>query len=93
MVEQINLPEDPGPAVGGHLLDDLDCVLHLSVDVDTGLDTGVGPLTQDLACQPVQLLEGVGGQGCGAGRPLLLPPHLLGGLLGSLNGRLSAQHF
>ena len=72
MVEQINLPEDPGPAVGGHLLDDLDCVLHLGVDVDTGLDTGVGPLTQNLACQPVQLLEGVGGQGGGAGCLLLL---------------------
>ena len=49
MMEQINLPEDPGPAVCGHLLDDLDCVLHLGVDVDAGLDTGVGPLAQHLA--------------------------------------------
>ena len=46
--------------------------VYLSVDVDTGLDTGVGPLTQHLASQPVQLLEGVGGQGGGAGCLLLL---------------------
>ena len=56
MVEQINLPEDPGPAVGGHLLDDLDCVLHLGVDVDAGLHRGVRALAQHLARQPVQLL-------------------------------------
>ena len=61
---------------GNSLVDDLDGVLHLSVDVDTGLDRGVGSLTQDLPCQPVQLLECVGGQGGRAGRPLLLPSHL-----------------
>ena len=71
MMEQINLPEDPGPAVCGHLLDDLDCVLHLGVDVDTGLDAGVGPLAQHLARQPVQLQERVGGQR-GRARCLLL---------------------
>ena len=59
MVEQVNLLEDPAPAVGGHLVDDLDGVLHLGVDVDAGLDTGVRALAQYLARQPVQLLEGV----------------------------------
>ena len=50
-VEQINLLEDPRPAVGGlELVDDLDGVLHLSVDVDTGLNRGVGSLTKNLSC-------------------------------------------
>ena len=57
MVEQVNLLEDPAPAVGGHgLVDDLDGVLHLGVDVDAGLHRGVGTLAQHLARQPVQLL-------------------------------------
>ena len=56
MVEQVNLLEDPAPAVGGHLVDDLDCVLHLGVDVDAGLHRGVRALAQHLARQPVQLL-------------------------------------
>lgn len=73
MMEQIDLLEDPGPAVCGHLLDDLDGVLHLGVDVDAGLDTGVGALAQHLARQPVQLLERVGGQRGRAGCLLLLP--------------------
>ena len=46
---------------------------HLGVDVDAGLDTGVGPLAQHLPCQPVQLLERVGGQRGRAGCLLLLP--------------------
>ena len=71
-MEQIYLLEDPGPAVCGHLFDDLDGVLHLSVDIDAGLDTGVGALAQHLACQPVQLLERVGGQRGRAGCLLLL---------------------
>ena len=57
MVEQVDLLEDPAPAVGGHgLVDDLDCVLHLGVDVDAGLHRGVRALAQHLARQPVQLL-------------------------------------
>ena len=80
MMEQVNLLEDPGPAVCGHLVDDLDGVLHVGVDVDAGLDRGVGPLAQHLPGQPVQLLECVRGQGRGARRPLLLPSGLLCGL-------------
>ena len=38
VMEQVNLLEDPGSAVGGHLLNNLDRVLHLGVDVDAGLD-------------------------------------------------------
>ena len=57
MVEQINLLEDPGPAVSGDLLDDLDCVLHLSVDVDAGLHRGVGALAQHLPGQTVKFVE------------------------------------
>ena len=60
VMEQVNLLEDPGPRVCGDLLDDLDGVLHLSVDVDTGLDRGVGSLTKNLSGQSVQLLECVG---------------------------------
>ena len=81
MVEEIDLLEDPGPAVPGHLVDDLDGVLHLGVDVDAGLDDGVGALAEYLASQPVQLLEGVRGQGGRAGSLLLLPPAGLGCLL------------
>ena len=87
MVEQVNLLEDPAPAVGGHLVDDLDGVLHLGVDVDAGLDTGVRALAQYLARQPVQLLEGVGGQRGRAGRLLLLPAPGLGLLLASCDCR------
>ena len=39
MMEQVNLLEDSGPAVSGHsFVNDLDSVLYLSVDVNTGLD-------------------------------------------------------
>ena len=38
MMEEINLLEDPGPAVGGDFVNDLDGVLHVRVDVDAGLD-------------------------------------------------------
>ena len=41
--------------------------LCLGIDVDAGLDDGVGALAEHFASQPVQLLEGVGGQGGGAG--------------------------
>ena len=57
-MEEVNLLEDPAPAVRGNLVDDFHCVLDLSEDVDAGLDPGVGPLAQHLA-QAVQLLEGV----------------------------------
>ena len=85
-MEEINLLEDPGPAVGGHLVNDLDGVLHLGVDVDAGLDGGVGPLAQHLARQTVQLVECVGGQGGRAGGLLLLLPPRLGLLLPSCQG-------
>ena len=58
-MKQIDLLEDPGPAVCGHLVDDLDGVLHLSVDVDAGLHDGVGALAKHLPSQPVELLESV----------------------------------
>ena len=88
MVEQVNLLEDPAPAVGGHgLVDDLDCVLHLGVDVDAGLHRGVRALAQHLARQPVQLLEGVGGQRGRARRLLLLPAPGLGLFLASCDCR------
>ena len=77
VMEEINLLEDPGPAVGGHLVNDLDGVLHVRVDVDAGLDRSVGPLAQHLPSQAVQLVECVGGQGGGAGGLLLLSPSSL----------------
>ena len=88
MVEQVDLLEAPAPAVGGHgLVDDLDCVLHLGVDVDAGLHRGVRALAQHLARQPVQLLEGVGGQRGRARRLLLLPAPGLGLFLASCDCR------
>ena len=89
MMEQVNLLENPSSAVRGDLVDDLDGILHVSVHVDAGLDGGVGPLAQHLPGQPVQLLECVGSQGRGAGRPLLLPSRLLGGLPLGLNRSVS----
>ena len=56
VVERIDLLEDPAPAVAGHLVDDLDGVLGLGVDVNTGLHAGVGALPQHLPSQAVQLL-------------------------------------
>ena len=60
--------------------------LCLGVDVDAGLDDGVGALAEHLASQPVQLLEGVLGQGGGAGErkggshgPAVLDPARPGG--------------
>ena len=57
VVECVNLLENPGPGVSRHLLDDLDGVLHLGVDVDAGLNAGVGALAQHFASQSVQLLS------------------------------------
>ena len=62
VVEEINLLENPGPAVSGHLLNDLDGVLHLGVDVDAGLDRGVGALAQHLTRQTIEFVECVGSQ-------------------------------
>ena len=87
MVKKVNLFEDPCPAVTRHLVNDLDSVLNLSVDVDAGLHDGVGALSQHLPSQPVELLEGVGGERGGAGGLLLLPTTSLGGLLASSDGR------
>ena len=90
MMEQVDFLENSRPAVSGDILvDDLDGILHVGVHVDAGLDGGVGPLAQHLPRQPVQLLECVGGQGRGAGRPLLLPSRLLGGLPLGLNRSVS----
>ena len=86
MVEKVNLLEDSRPAVTRHLVNDLDSVLDLSVDVDTRLHDGIGPLAQDLPSQPVELLESVGGQRGRAGGLLLLPPASLGRLLASSDG-------
>ena len=44
-MEQINLLEDPTSAVGRDLLDDLDGVLDPGIDVDAGLNRGIGPLS------------------------------------------------
>ena len=44
MMKEIDLLEDSGPAVRRHLVDDLHGVFHLRVDVDAGLDRGVGAL-------------------------------------------------
>ena len=57
MVKGVDLLEDAAPAVAGHLVDDLDGVLRLRVDVEAGLDAGVGALTQHLTRQAVQLLR------------------------------------
>lgn len=78
MMEEINLLEDPGPAVGGHFVNDLDGVLHLSIDVDAGLDRGVSALSKHLPGEAIELMKCVGGQGGGAGSFLLLPPSSLG---------------
>ena len=48
MVEEVNLLEDSCPAVAGHLVNDLDRILHLRVDVDTRLYRGICPLTKNL---------------------------------------------
>ena len=80
MVKKVDLFEDSCPAVARHLVNDLDSVLNLGVDVDTGLHDSVGALSQHLPSQPVELLEGVGGERGGA-RGLLLP---LPGVDGSL---------
>ena len=86
MVKKVNLLEDSRPAVARHLVDDLDSVLDLSVDVDTGLHDGIGALSKNLPSQPVELLEGVGGQRGRAGGLLLLPAASLGRLLASSDG-------
>ena len=81
MMKEVNFLEDPRPAVPRHLVNDLDRILHIGVDVDAGLHDGVGALSQHLPSQPVELLEGVGGERGGA-RGLLLPlPSVDGGLL------------
>ena len=56
MVEEVNLFEDPGPAVSRHLVNDLDRVLHLGVDVDTSLHRCVCTLAKNLPGQSVDLL-------------------------------------
>ena len=86
MVKKVNLLEDSRPAVARHLVNDLDSVLDFSVDVDTGLHDGVGALAKHLPSQPVELLEGVGGQRGRAGGLLLLPAASLGRLLASSDG-------
>ena len=48
MVEEVNLLEDPGPAMARHLVNDLDRVLHLRVDVDTRLHRGISTLAKNL---------------------------------------------
>ena len=57
MMEEVNLLENPEPAVGGHLVNDLNCILHLCVDVDTSLHGGVSTLAKNLSCQSVEFLE------------------------------------
>ncbi len=57
MMEGVNLLEDAAPAVAGHLVDNLDCVLGVGVDVNAGLHAGVRALPQHLSRQPVQLLK------------------------------------
>ena len=56
VVEQIYLLEHPGPAVTGHLVDDLHCVLHLGVHVEAGLHRGVSTLAQNFTGKPVDFL-------------------------------------
>ena len=50
MVEEVYLLEDPGPAVSRDLVYDLDRVLYLRVDVDTGLHRGICTLAKNLPC-------------------------------------------
>ena len=50
VVEEVDLLEDPGPAVAGDLVDDLDGVLHLGVHVEASLDRGISPLAKNFAC-------------------------------------------
>ena len=79
-MEEVNLPEDPSPAVRGDLVDHLRGVLDPGEEVCAGLDPGVGPLPQHLA-QGVQLVERVAGEAGGAGRFLLFLPLEDSGLL------------
>ena len=78
MMEKIYLFEDPGPAVSGHLVDDLDGVLHLSINVDAGLDRGVSALAEHFPGQAVEFMKCVGGQRGGAGGLFLLSPSSFG---------------
>ena len=57
MVEEVNLLEDPGPAVGGQLVNDLNCILHLCLDVDARLPGGVIILAKNFSCQSIEFLE------------------------------------
>ena len=50
VMEGIYLLEDPCSAVSGHLINDLDRVLHLCVYIDTGAYTSVRSLAQDIIC-------------------------------------------
>ena len=75
-MEEVNLPEDPSPAVRGDLVNYLGSVLGASEEVCAGLDPGIGPLPQHLA-QGVQLVECVAGQARGAWRFLLFLPAFL----------------
>lgn len=55
VVEGLHLAEDPGAGVSRNLIDDLHGKLHLRVDVHTSLHRGIGPFTQHLAGQLIQL--------------------------------------
>ena len=57
MVEEVNLLEDPGPAMARHLVNDLDRVLNLCVYVNTRLHGGVSTLAKNLPGQSVDLLH------------------------------------
>ena len=56
-MEEVNLLEDPGPAVARHLVYDLDRILHLCVDVDTRMHGGVSTLAKELTGEAVDLLR------------------------------------
>jgi len=60
VVEEINFLENPGPAVSGHFLNDLDSVFNVCEDVGTSLHRCVSSPAEHFAREPVDLLEGVG---------------------------------
>ena len=49
--------EDPGPAVAGHLVDNLHRVLHLGVHVEASLHRGVSTLAKNFPGKPVDFLS------------------------------------
>lgn len=78
MMKEINLLENPSPTMCGHLINDLDGVLHFRKYVDAGSDRGVSTLAEHFSGKAIQFMKCVWGQGSGAGCFLLSSSPRLG---------------